>query len=138
MVDLGEFLREALGEPVAVLDLEQTEDLAAAPESADLDIDARWQGTGLEDQEALALGLLSVACIVRIGRRRGQEPARIQRGTVTGLGTDMVEATMDAFRQVAGVDPSKHDATWELTDLGARIQVWKDNGEHLIGELVCA
>lgn len=133
MIDYDAILRSEMGPALAVIDLDATEALQG---SADVDIDCRWEGTGLDSNESARLELASQTYAVRLGWKVPGAGARIIRSVVTGLGTDLMEASFDAFSQVAGVDPSMSDATWELTDTGARIQVWRRSGEHLIANLV--
>lgn len=132
----GQNLLEAIGPNVFTIDLEETIVLEERPQGADLDIDVRWEGTGLGAQESDRLEFASQEYALRVARRRRGAGATVKRSVVEGLGTDLMEASFDAFRQVTGVDPLKHDSTWSWTDTGARVQVWTAKGEHLIANLV--
>ena len=133
MNGLGDMLRDELGAALCVLDLDATSPLEG---SADIDIDVRWEGTGLDSNESERLVFASQSYAVRCGRRASGASARVVRGVVTGLGTDLMEASYDALRLLTGVDGARMDSTWELTETGARIQVWTPRGEHLIANLV--
>jgi hypothetical protein len=131
-----QILLEAFEPNAFTIDLERTVLLADRPMGADLDIDVRWEGTGLGAQESDRLEFASQSYAIRVARRRKNAGATVTRSVVKGLGTDLMEASFDAFRQATGVDPLKHDSTWSWTETGSRVQVWKENGEHLIANLV--
>ena len=134
MNGLGEMLRSELEGAGFVLDLEGTEPL---PRSAGcLMVEDTWEGTGLEANASDRLAFCSQTYAIRVARRRPNASARITRSVVTGLGTDLVEASYDALQQATGVDGLLSDSTWELTETGARIRVWRGTGEHVIANLV--